>query len=108
MGMCIISPTAVQDLRLDWNFGLTCAQLFAFGLSFSICYGVKYGLGRHMATISAYDQDRLARLEYAFSVLYVGLAAPCMSHRHDTILIHTEPSAHGHQDKHRHLLQHSQ
>lgn len=53
------------------DYFMALAWLLAFGLSFSICYGVKYGLGRHEAHIPDSWDPPLRRLEYVFTVLYV-------------------------------------
>lgn len=47
-----------------------CIKVIAFSLSFVICYGTHYGLGRHEDTVI--KQGILGRLEYTFTALYVG------------------------------------
>ena len=47
------------------------AWLIAFFLSFTICYGVHNGLGRHDANIDDEKWPKLRRCEYVFSILYV-------------------------------------
>ncbi|KAH7149702.1 major facilitator superfamily domain-containing protein [Dactylonectria estremocensis] len=46
------------------------AWLFAFFLSFTICFGVRNGLGRHDDNISEDHRPALRRCEYVFSILY--------------------------------------
>ena len=46
-------------------------QLIAFGLSFAICFGTRFGLGRHEDDVPIAWKPTLKRCEYAFSVLYV-------------------------------------
>ncbi|KAM5352188.1 hypothetical protein ACJ41O_004911 [Fusarium nematophilum] len=46
------------------------AWLFAFFLSFTICFGVHNGLGRHDIHIDQDDRPALRRCEYVFSILY--------------------------------------
>ncbi|KAF4342388.1 L-fucose permease [Fusarium beomiforme] len=46
------------------------AWLFAFFLSFTICFGVHNGLGRHDENIDPNRLPALRRCEYVFSILY--------------------------------------
>ncbi|KPM34659.1 hypothetical protein AK830_g11919 [Neonectria ditissima] len=46
------------------------AWLFAFFLSFTICFGVHNGLGRHDIHIDEGHRPALRRSEYVFSILY--------------------------------------
>ncbi|KAF4458000.1 hypothetical protein F53441_154 [Fusarium austroafricanum] len=46
------------------------AWLFAFFLSFTICFGVHNGLGRHDENIDPHRLPALRRCEYVFSILY--------------------------------------
>ncbi|OBS29022.1 hypothetical protein FPOA_02958 [Fusarium poae] len=46
------------------------AWLFAFFLSFTICFGVHNGLGRHDENIDPQRLPALRRCEYVFSILY--------------------------------------
>lgn len=46
------------------------AWLFAFFLSFTICFGVHNGLGRHDVNIDESRRPALRRCEYVFSILY--------------------------------------
>ncbi|KAF4949748.1 hypothetical protein FGADI_8686 [Fusarium gaditjirri] len=46
------------------------AWLFAFFLSFTICFGVHNGLGRHDENIDPNHLPALRRCEYVFSILY--------------------------------------
>lgn len=58
--------------KVGWDdYFMAFAWVLAFGLSFSICYGVKYGLGMHEANIPNSQDPPLRRLEYVFTVLYV-------------------------------------
>ncbi|GME33469.1 L-fucose-proton symporter [Neofusicoccum parvum] len=65
------------------DYFMALAWLLAFGLSFSICYGVKYGLGRHEAHIPDSWDPPLRRLEYVFTVLY----NPCLMATKTSILV---------------------
>jgi hypothetical protein len=53
------------------DYCMLLAWLFAFFLSFTICYGVHNGLGRYDANISDPKRPALRRSEYVFSILYV-------------------------------------
>src|SRR4051812_36884857 len=58
--------------KIGWDdYFMTLAWVLAFGLSFAICYGVKYGLGEHEANIPDSQDPPLRKLEYVFTVLYV-------------------------------------
>ncbi|KAF5023841.1 hypothetical protein F66182_4099 [Fusarium sp. NRRL 66182] len=46
------------------------AWLFAFFLSFTICFGVHNGLGRHDVNIHDHNVPALRRSQYVFSILY--------------------------------------
>ncbi|KAF5011422.1 hypothetical protein FDECE_2485 [Fusarium decemcellulare] len=46
------------------------AWLFAFFLSFTICFGVHNGLGKHDVNIDEGNRPALRRSEYVFSILY--------------------------------------
>ncbi|KAF7540944.1 hypothetical protein G7Z17_g12065 [Cylindrodendrum hubeiense] len=46
------------------------AWVFAFFLSFTICFGVRNGLGRHDTDIPDHERPALRRCEYVFSILY--------------------------------------
>lgn len=60
--------------KVGWDdYFMALAWLLAFGLSFSICYGVKYGLGKHEVDIPNSQDPPLRKLEYVFTVLYVCL-----------------------------------
>src|SRR5689334_6045563 len=50
---------------------MVLAWLIAFGLSFSIDFAVKQGLGRHDVDIDPGNWGALRRSEYVFSILYV-------------------------------------
>jgi len=60
----------VKKVSAD-DYCIAVAWTFAFGLSFSICYGTKLGLGAHKSDIPSSWQSSLAYSEYAFTVLYV-------------------------------------
>lgn len=60
----------VKKVSAD-DYCIAVAWILAFGLSFSICYGTKLGLGAHKNDISPSWQRPLAYSEYAFTVLYV-------------------------------------
>lgn len=59
----------VKKFSLD-DILIVLAWICAFGLSFSICYAVKYGLGRHSEFVSAGDQEILTKLDYTTTVIY--------------------------------------
>ncbi|QDS76310.1 hypothetical protein FKW77_002344 [Venturia effusa] len=59
----------VKRVTLD-DYFMMLAWVMAFGLSFAICYGTKYGLGRHQVDIPSEWNSTLKKSEYAFSVLY--------------------------------------
>uniref|UniRef100_L2FMR4 L-fucose permease n=1 Tax=Colletotrichum fructicola (strain Nara gc5) TaxID=1213859 RepID=L2FMR4_COLFN len=46
------------------------AWLIAFGLSFTICFGTRRGLGRYDSDIARSHWDSLRACEYVFSILY--------------------------------------
>ncbi|QIW97496.1 hypothetical protein AMS68_003014 [Peltaster fructicola] len=52
----------------DWL--MVIAWLLTFGMTFAVCYGTSYGLGRHEADIPDSWQPTLHKANYAFSVLY--------------------------------------
>lgn len=81
-------------------------QVLAFGLSFSICYGTGYGLGRHERRVPEEWQDNLNESQYAFSVIYVSLhSLNQMSTRLCTALtVRLESRLDGHQDFYPRLL----
>lgn len=58
--------------RVSWDdYFIILAWILAFGLSFTINYGTRKGLGRHDDDIPDQDQGALRKSEYAFSILYV-------------------------------------
>lgn len=60
--------------RVTWDDRvMMLAWLIAFFLSFTICYGVHNGLGRHDINISDDAWPKLRRCEYVFSILYVSV-----------------------------------
>lgn len=59
----------VKKIHLD-DYFILLAWAVAFGLSFAICYGCAYGLGRHERNIPADWQYTLKQANYAFSILY--------------------------------------
>lgn len=59
----------VKRVTLD-DYFIILAWVFAFGLSFVVCYAVKYGLGRDQSTIPSDHLQALSKLEYVFLVLY--------------------------------------
>ncbi|KAE9991048.1 hypothetical protein EG327_000587 [Venturia inaequalis] len=59
----------VKRVTLDDCF-IILAWVIAFALSFAICYGTKYGLGRHQADIPPEWISPLRKSEYVFSLLY--------------------------------------
>ncbi|KAK4549828.1 hypothetical protein LTR36_005129 [Oleoguttula mirabilis] len=59
----------VKKLSLD-DYFMMLAWAIAFGLSFSICYGTAWGLGRHETDVPAGWQSTLRKADYAFTVLY--------------------------------------
>lgn len=61
--------------RVSWDdYFIILAWLLAFGLSFTIDFGARKGLGRHDSNIIPEDQGSLRRCEYVFSILYVSLS----------------------------------
>ncbi|TLD18831.1 MFS general substrate transporter [Venturia nashicola] len=60
----------VKRVTLD-DYFMMVAWVIAFGLSFAICYGTRYGLGRHQIDIPEDWNSPLKKSEYVFSVLYV-------------------------------------
>ncbi|EKG21585.1 Major facilitator superfamily [Macrophomina phaseolina MS6] len=70
--------------KIGWDdYFMTLAWVLAFGLSFAICYGVKYGLGEHEANIPDSQDPPLRKLEYVFTVLY----NPCLMATKTSILV---------------------
>ncbi|KAH7125680.1 MFS monosaccharide transporter-like protein [Dendryphion nanum] len=73
--------TLFVGLRLTSRFGVVkkpgwddytiiLAWILAFGTSFSICYGTRYGLGRHEQNIPDEWEIAMKKCAYVFSVLY--------------------------------------
>ncbi|KAI5462710.1 major facilitator superfamily domain-containing protein [Mariannaea sp. PMI_226] len=57
--------------KVTWDdICIILAWLLAFFLSFTICYGVHNGLGRHDDNIPDHNRPTLRRSEYVFSILY--------------------------------------
>ncbi|KAM0200185.1 hypothetical protein ACHAPI_002609 [Fusarium lateritium] len=66
----IVSRTfIVRNITWDDRV-MILAWLFAFFLSFTICFGVHNGLGRHDENIDLGRLPALRRCEYVFSILY--------------------------------------
>ncbi|SMR60730.1 unnamed protein product [Zymoseptoria tritici ST99CH_1E4] len=59
----------VKKVSLE-DYFIVAAWAIAFGLSFAICWGTAYGLGRHETDIPFEWQPQLRRANYAFSILY--------------------------------------
>ena len=59
----------VKKISLD-DYLMVLAWVFAFGLSFCICYGCVWGLGRHEKNVPASWQETMRKADYAFTVLY--------------------------------------
>ena len=59
----------VKHVTVD-DYFILVAWLIGFGLSFSICFGTAWGLGRNEANVPASWQDTLRQADYAFEVLY--------------------------------------
>lgn len=59
----------VKKVMLD-DYFIILAWAISFGLSFAICYGTRYGLGKHEDDIPPSQRDDLNRLDYAFTALY--------------------------------------
>ncbi|WPH01065.1 MFS monosaccharide transporter-like protein [Acrodontium crateriforme] len=59
----------VKKIQID-DYFMMVAWIIAFGLSFAICYGCAWGLGRHEADIPTSWQPSLRKADYAFTVLY--------------------------------------
>jgi len=58
--------------NISWDDRIiVLAWFIAFGLSFTINFASRKGLGRHDADIHEKDWGALRRSEYVFSVLYV-------------------------------------
>lgn len=63
--------------RVSWDdYAIILAWFLAFGISFTIDYGSRVGLGRHDVNIPPVDRNPLKRCEYVFSVLYVRRYGP--------------------------------
>jgi hypothetical protein len=74
--------------KVSWDdYFILLAWFLAFGLSFTINYATRRGLGRHDANIDPGDRGALRRCEYAFSILYVSL-------QQGDLLRHRTPHAH--------------
>ena len=60
----IVKKISIDDyfIILAWNIAL--------GLSFAVCYGTAWGLGRHEADVPDNWQSSLRKADYAFTVLY--------------------------------------
>ncbi|KAF2018207.1 MFS general substrate transporter [Aaosphaeria arxii CBS 175.79] len=52
------------------DYFMILAWILAFGTSFSICYGTRYGLGRHEHDIPRDWSSPMKKTAYVFSVLY--------------------------------------
>lgn len=60
--------------RVTWDDRIILlAWLIAFFLSFTICFGVSKGLGKHDVDIPPEQIPTLRHCEYVFSILYVCL-----------------------------------
>ena len=59
----------VRKISVD-DYVMALAWIIALGLSFTICYGCAWGLGRHEKDIPSNWQVTLRKATYAFSVLY--------------------------------------
>ncbi|KAK5138378.1 hypothetical protein LTR08_003439 [Meristemomyces frigidus] len=59
----------VKKISVD-DYFIILAWIIAFGLSFAICYGTAWGLGRHEIDVPASWQSTLRKADYAFTVLY--------------------------------------
>lgn len=58
--------------RVTWDDKIILlAWLISFFLSFTICFGVANGLGKHDVDIPASQIPTLRHCEYVFSILYV-------------------------------------
>ena len=66
-----ISIAWVRAAAVDSLCNTDMAQVLAFGFSFSICWGVRNGLGLHEEYVQPGDELALRKSEYVFSVLYV-------------------------------------
>lgn len=62
----------IRNVGLD-DYFIAAAWVFGFGLSFSIDYAARHGLGRHDKNIDQEDYSSLRKSEYVFSVLYVSV-----------------------------------
>lgn len=59
----------VKKLGLD-DYFMFLAWLLAFGMTFAVCWGTRYGLGRHDDRVPDEWEVTLKKANYAFSVLY--------------------------------------
>lgn len=59
----------VKRISVD-DYFMMLAWTIAFGLSFAICYGTAWGLGRHETDVPGSWQPALRKAVYAFTVLY--------------------------------------
>lgn len=61
--------TIVKRIAID-DYLMVLAWAITFGLSFCICYGCTWGLGRHESHVPSPWQGPLREADYAFAVLY--------------------------------------
>jgi fucose permease len=59
----------VKKIAID-DYLIVVAWAIALGLSISICFGCRYGLGRHESDIPQSWQSTLLKSQYAFEVMY--------------------------------------
>ena len=59
----------VKKISID-DYFIMLAWAIALGLSFAICYGCAWGLGRHEKNVPVEWQSTLRKANYVFSVLY--------------------------------------
>lgn len=77
----------VRNLTWDDRV-MMLAWLFAFFLSFTICFGARNGLGRHDINIPDHKRPALRRCEYVFSILYVRPSPQCAMRAVRRLLTH--------------------
>lgn len=89
--------------RFTWDDRIILlAWLISFFLSFTICFGVANGLGKHDTDIPTSQIPTLRRCEYVFSILYV--SPPFLLTCEVELLKMLESGLDGYENEHPHLL----
>nr|OQO20771.1 hypothetical protein B0A51_11898 [Rachicladosporium sp. CCFEE 5018] len=66
----MISRGAIVKRISPDDYLMLVAWLLTFGMTFAVCWGTRYGLGRHEEDVPDAWQSTLKKADYAFSVLY--------------------------------------